>query len=80
MTKRLVMLDRNGIRRVDPAFCDHSQTVTYDTGHVYTFAGEYDDDLQMVTQCLLCGHVLRDDGTWAATLGPDEPEKDEFAF
>jgi hypothetical protein len=68
------MVSTFGVTRVDPAFCDHSTTVIIDTGHVYTFAGEYDDDLRQVTQCLLCGHVLRDDGTWAATLGPDEPE------
>lgn len=79
MTKRVVMTETFGIRRIDPHFCDHEHTVFIQAGHVYTVAGEYDDDLESYEQCLMCGAVKRDDGTWGSTLSTDE-HKDKLAF
>jgi hypothetical protein len=66
--KRMMMIERNGIRRVDPRYCPHERTVQIMTGHRWAIAGDVTDDERVVTQCLDCGRVLREDGTWGDRL------------
>lgn len=76
--KRVVMTNSNGKVRIDPDFCTHENAVVVSTGHVYTFAGEYDDNIRAFRQCLTCGQVEWDDGTWHDRL--EDTASDEVPF
>jgi hypothetical protein len=70
MAKRIVAIGRQGKGFdeliVDPDFCPHESVVTVETGHQYTFAGEATDNMETFVQCLDCGHVQWDNGSWHA--------------
>jgi len=51
--------------------CDHRNHVTIKAGHIYTFAGEYADNLDTFEQCLDCGMILNDSREWVL---PDETD------
>lgn len=74
------MTEKFGVLRVDPKFCPHEHTVFIRAGGFYTISGEADDNCESYAQCLDCGAVKRDDGTWGMTLNNEEPEKDKLAF
>lgn len=54
--------------RVDPAHCRHENTVFVQTGHMYTFLGEYTDNLNSYEQCLNCGWVRKENEDWGPCL------------
>jgi hypothetical protein len=76
--KHILMIERNGIRQVNPHFCPHEHTVIIKTGHVFTFAGEHADDEDTYSQCLDCGWVMRDDRTWGMGLKVEDEKEIPF--
>jgi uncharacterized protein with PIN domain len=64
MTKHILAIGHNEHVRVNPDYCHHENVVTVQTGHQYTIAGEATDNLRTFVQCLDCGQVQWDDGTW----------------
>jgi len=76
--KRVMMISVTGRVKIAPEFCDHSNAVTIHEGHEYTIYGERDDNIRCYAQCLDCGWVKRDDGTWGPTLKCDDEKEIEF--
>ena len=70
MVKRVMMIHANGKTKVNPEACRHDRPVTIRTGHRWAIAGDVTDNEECYDQCLLCGWVLQDDGTW----GPHHSE------
>jgi uncharacterized protein with PIN domain len=64
MTKHILAIGHNDHIRVNPDYCPHENVVTVQTGRQYTIAGEATDNLRTFCQCLDCGQVQWDDGTW----------------
>jgi len=54
--------------RHDIKDCPHAHTTKIMTGHRWYIAGDIADDERVIVQCLDCGRVLRDDGTWGYTM------------
>jgi cbb3-type cytochrome oxidase cytochrome c subunit len=73
--KHVMMISVTGKVKIVPEFCDHSKTVTIKAGHEYTILGEREDNTECYEQCTLCGSVLRDDGSWGATLKCDDEKE-----
>jgi hypothetical protein len=76
---RGVMMNVNGKVRIDPQFCDHADTVHIKTGHRWAIAGDVSDNLDDFEQCLTCGAVRQDDGSWAMHH-PDLRPETEISF
>ena len=68
--KQILAIHRNGKIKVNPNLCTHDHTVTIETGHRWAIAGDVTDNEECYDQCLSCGWVLQDDGTW----GPHHSE------
>jgi uncharacterized protein with PIN domain len=64
MTKHILAIGHNDRVRVNPDYCPHENVVTVQTGYQYTIAGEATDNMRTFTQCLDCGYVQWDNGTW----------------
>jgi hypothetical protein len=62
--KKVVMVQGFDKRIIDKDFCPHLNTVPIETGGMYTFAGEAQDNMNTFEQCLDCDMVRWDDGTW----------------
>ena len=76
--RRVLMISVNGRVKIDPAFCDHHNAVNIHEGHEYTVCGERDDNMVSYAQCLDCGAVKRDDGTWGMTLKVEDEKEIPF--
>jgi hypothetical protein len=73
--RRILMISVNGKVKVNPKLCKHENVVNIHEGHEYTILGERDDNMASYAQCLDCGAVKRDDGTWGPNLNTEkEPE------
>ena len=77
-TRRVLMISVNGKVTVNPELCKHENVVTIHEGHEYTVYGEREDNLRSYCQCLDCGYVKRDDGTWSKTLKLDNEKEIPF--
>lgn len=76
--KRIMMISVTGKVKIAPEFCEHSMVVDIHEGHEYTIYGEHEDNTRSYAQCLICGAVKRDDGTWGETLKCDDEKEIEF--
>jgi len=72
MTKHILAIGHNDHVQVNPDYCPHKNTTNIMTGRRWAIAGDVTDDERIITQCLDCGYVKRQDGTWGAHLLDDD--------